>query len=167
MSAAYSGLNAQQRSKARSMIAQACDLMLAHKAAVHYTQDWTARWEAIRGRLRAWRGQYPKHSDCSSSSTWILWQPYLHFGLKDRVNGTDWQSGYTGTLSQHGKTVRVRAKVGDLVFYGNAWPYEHVAVVRRGGLLRFAKVFSHGSEPGPYLLGIDYRPDRRLVKRYL
>lgn len=167
MSAAYSGLTVKQRVKARSMIGQACDLMLAHKSEVHYTQDWTARWEGIRGKLRAWRGQYPHHSDCSSSATWILWQAYHHFGLGDKVNGTKWGSGYTGTLAQHGKTVRWRAKVGDLVLYGNGWPYEHVAVVRKGGLLRRAKVWSHGSEPGPYLLGIDYRPDRKLVKRFI
>jgi hypothetical protein len=29
------------------------------------------------------------------------------------------------------------------------------------------QVFSHGSEAGPYLLDIDYRRDRKLIKRYL
>lgn len=162
MSATYSHLTLRQRAKARSMVEQACHLMLRHPAAVHYTQDWQARWEAIREGLLAWKGQYPKHSDCSSSATWILYQAYHHFGLADRLNGTKWQSGYTGTLSQHGKTIHGTPKVGDLVFYGSGWPYEHVAVSLGGRL-----VFSHGSEGGPYLLDIDYRPDRRLVKRYI
>lgn len=158
----YSGLSLKRRAKARQMVEQACRLMLAHKDQVHYAQDWVARWEGIHDGLLAWKGQYPKHSDCSSSSTWILWQAYHHFGLRDKLNGTDWKSGYTGTLSRFGKTIHGTPKVGDLVFYGSGWPYEHVAVSLGGRL-----VFSHGSEPGPYLLDIDYRPDRKLVKRYL
>lgn len=162
MSATYSGLNRHDRAKARAMVEQACRLMAAHKAAVHYTMG-ARRWEGIDKGLRAYQGEYPKHSDCSSSSTWILWQPYHHFGLPDKVNGTAWKSGYTGTLSQHGKRVWGTPKVGDLVFYGSAWPYEHVAVSMGG-----RRVFSHGSEGGPYLpLDIDYRSDRRMVRRYI
>lgn len=158
----YSGLGRKQRAKARSMILQACHLMLVHKLDVRYTQDWLARWEGIATGLRAWEGQYPRHSDCSSSSTWILWQAYHHFGLGDKVNGTKWKSGYTGTLSVHGKRIFGRTKPGDLVFYGAAWPYEHVTVVRKG-----RRVFSHGSDAGPYDLDIDYRPDRAMVRRYI
>lgn len=158
----YSGLTLKQRAKARAMVEQACHLMLAHTLEVHYTQDWVARWEGIHDGLLAWKGQYPKHSDCSSSSTWILWQVYHHFGLKDTINGTSWQSGYTGTIAKHGKQVHGTPKVGDLVLYGNAWPYEHVAVSLGG-----RQVFSHGSEGGPYLLDIDYRPDRAMVRRFI
>jgi hypothetical protein len=158
----YSGLNARDRARARRMIVQACHLMFNHKTDVHYTQEFLRRWEGIRRGLRAYRGDYPNYSDCSSSSTWILWQPYYHFGLPDKLNGTDWKSGYTGTLSQHGKRIYGTLQVGDLIFYGPSWPYEHVTVSLGGRL-----VFSHGSEAGPYLLDIDYRSDRKLIKRYL
>lgn len=162
MSLTYSKLDAEDRAKAREMVAQACHLMLRHPAEVHYTQEWVARWEGIAKGLRAYKGDYPRHSDCSSSATWILWQPYHHFGLPDKINGTGWKSGYTGTLSQHGKRVYGTPKVGDLVFYGGGWPYEHVAVSLGG-----RRVFSHGSEGGPYLLDIDYRADRRQVRRFI
>lgn len=135
--------------------------MYRHAPQVHYTQSG-ARWEGIALGLRAWRGEYPSHSDCSSSATWVVGQAYAHYDLPDKLNGVKWTGGYTGTLSQHGKTIRGTPKIGDLVFYGNGWPYEHVAVSLGG-----RRVFSHGSEGGPYLLDIDYRPDRRLVKRYL
>lgn len=162
MSLTYSGLSRKDRAKAREMVDQACRLMLAHKLEVRYTQEWLPRWEGIHEGLRAWKGQFPRHSDCSSSATWILWQAYLHFGLEDRLNGTGWKSGYTGTLSKNGRRIYGTPKVGDLVFYGRAWPYEHVAVSLGGRL-----VFSHGSDAGPYLLDLDYRSDRALVKRYL
>ncbi len=157
----YSGLSARKRAVARRLIRQACLLMLHHAPAVHYTQT-VSRWEGIVRKLRAWRGQFPSYSDCSSSATWILWQAYEHFGLPDKLNGTQWQSGYTGTLSKHGKPIHSTPKIGDLVFYGSGWPYEHVAVSLGGRV-----VFSHGSEGGPYLLDIDYRPDRREVRRYI
>ena len=157
----YSGLNRRQRAKARAMVKQACALMYAHRPQVHYTMG-SKRWQGMSQKLRAWKGDYPHYSDCSSSATWILWQAYHHFSLPDRVNGTRWQHGYTGTLVQHGKRVNGTPKVGDLVFYGRGWPYEHVAVSLGG-----RRVFSHGSEPGPYLLDIDYRPDRAQVRRYI
>lgn len=162
MSLTYSGLSAKDRRKARRMVVEACHLMLAHKGQVHYTQDFLARWEGIATKLRAWEGQYPRHSDCSSSATWILWQAYHHFGLKDKINGTGWKSGYTGTLATHGKRVWGPPKVGDLVLYGYRWPYEHVAVSLGG-----RRVFSHGSEAGPFELDIDYRSDRAMVRRFI
>jgi hypothetical protein len=158
----YSGLPAKDRATARRLIYNACRLMVNHGPTVHYTQDMFSRWEGIRQGLRAWKGEYPRHSDCSACATWILWQPYRHFHLRDKVNGTDWQTGYTGTLSKHGKTIRGTLKIGDLIFYGSAWPYEHVTISLGGRL-----VFSHGSEAGPYLLDIDYRSDRKVIKRFI
>ena len=71
--------------------------------------------------------------------------------------------GYTGTLAVHGRSVsRAAARPGDLVFYGRGYPYTHVAIYVGNG-----RVISHGSEGGPYLLNIDYRSDRRLIRSYL
>lgn len=158
----YSGLGGKERAFSRKLITDACRLMMNHTLSIHYTQEWVSRWEGIRNGLRAWKGEYPHHSDCSACATWVLWQPYHHYDLPDKLNATDWKSGYTGTLSRHGKTINGVIKTGDLVFYGSGWPYEHVTVSLGG-----RQVFSHGSEAGPYLLDIDYRRDRKLIKRYL
>lgn len=161
MSLTYSRLSAKDRATSRRLIRQACHLMLDHASSVHYSQA-ANRWEGIANAMRAWKGQYPKHSDCSSAATWILWQAYYHFGLHDKVNGENWKAGYTGTLSRHGKRIYGTPKIGDLVLYGQGYPYEHVAVSLGGRL-----VWSHGSEAGPFLLDIDYRPDRAMVRRFI
>jgi len=86
----------------------------------------------------------------------------LHDPNELRFNG----SGYTGTLCQHGHAVGPPYQVGDLVFYGGP-PYHHVTIVYQ--LLqqgRTAEVWSHGHEGGPVLVPIDYRSDRREVRRY-
>lgn len=159
-----SGLSRAHRLEARRIVAHGAGLMLAHPQAVHYSMG-SDRWEGIDRRLLIARGQYPKHSDCSSSSTWLLWNALAHtFGVRDVVNGTAWRAGYTGTIAQHGKLVAHdrNLQVGDLLLYGPAPIYEHVAVYMGGG-----KVFSHGSEPGPYLLDMDYRRDRGPSRRFI
>lgn len=137
--------------------------MLAHISTVHYAQD-ARRWSGITANRRIGRDQYPSYSDCSSSTTWLLWNAlHLNLGMGDVVNGTGWRSGYTGTMLRHGRSVpEGSAQVGDCVFYGAPGSTgSHVAVAVGGGF-----VFSHGSEPGPYKLRLRYRSDVMSVRRY-
>jgi len=116
----------------------------------------------IHNRLLAAKGQFPTEADCSSFATWCLWQ-VLGTG-PDSVNGTGWQSGYTGTLAQHGHPVSAAtAQPGDLVLYGN--PIYHVAIVigRQNGQLI---VVSHGEESGPYIVKYNQWPVNS-IRRYL
>ena len=87
---------------------------------------------------------------------------FMILGAGMWVNGAGWAAGYTGTQAMHGRVVSLDAlEVGDLVFYGRAWPYGHVAGYVGGG-----KVISHGSEGGPYLLPVRYRSDVSHARRY-
>lgn len=129
-------------------VVNAALLAVKNKDAIHYTQNSPARWSGIHDKLNAAKGQFPHYADCSSFATWCLWQ-VLGDG-PDIVNGTDWKSGYTGTLSRHGREVPASAaQPGDLVFYGT--PIYHVAIVigRKSGQLIVA---SHGEESGPYVV---------------
>ena len=158
-------MTARNRRLARKQIKRCAAALLANPSAVHYSQG-PDRWDGIANHKAPGKaGLLPFHGDCSSTATWMLWRA-LHVlaGQADRVNGTDWKSGYTGTLARHGKRVSGlpgTRRVGDLVLYGTAWPYEHVAVIVGPGV-----VFSHGSEAGPWLLPIRYRPDVAEVRRY-
>lgn len=101
----------------------------------------------------------PQVHDCSGYATAC----YLRAGAPD-PNGMGYSGyGYTGTLSTKGRSVSLAAaRPGDLVFYGSGWPYTHVAIY-----VGFGKVISHGSNKGPYLLAVDYRGDRRVIRSYL
>lgn len=160
-----SGLKPAQRRKARSMVVQAALLGVARAAEIKYTWE-ASRWEGIAKGKRAWRGEFPRHADCSSFATWVLWQGLGHYKLSDKVNGTGWADGWTCTLVKHGKRVQHRSslRAGDLVFYGRPCiPKEgHVAIYIGGG-----EVVSHGSENGPYRLRIDYRTDIHSFRRYI
>lgn len=162
-----SGLSAPHRIRVRDLAVQAALLGLKHASALHYTQS-AQRWEGIDKKLKAWRGQYPKHADCSSFATWCLWVGLSHYGVRDTVNGESWRAGYTGTMLKHGKPVAHLSNVlrGDLVIYGSGWPGEHVAIVvgSRNGV---PQVVSNGSEPGPFLLAYNYRPDVLDIRRYV
>ena len=125
-----------------------------NKEALHYTQD-ARRMEGVRQGVRPPR--HPAWEDCSSFATWCYWAA----GAVD-PNGLGYNGfGYTGTQVQHGKTTN-SPRPGDLVFYGGGSVPSHVAVYVGNG-----KVVSHGSEPGPYLLPIDYRSDRSQVRSYV
>jgi len=159
-------MNLYQRTRARRLAVKSAYLLLHNAQAVHYTQDAVQRWEGIRLHKRAYLGQYPAHSDCSASTTWMLWDATRSLKLPDVVNATNWQSGYTGTQQQHGVRVglnRWRFLRGDLVFYGDqgGGVAEHVAIYVGGG-----QVISQGSEAGPFLLPWAYRPVNE-VRRYL
>jgi cell wall-associated NlpC family hydrolase len=157
------GLSEQHRAEARRVLLKGVDLLMRNPAAVHYTQG-PARWEGIQKKLRIAAGQCPTHGDCSSTHSWLVWNALTHVGAKaDHLNGQKWAWGWTGTIASHGQLVTdVRnAKVGDAVLYGIGPSFQHVATYIGGGL-----VFSHGSERGPYILGIDYRPDRGQIRRH-
>lgn len=158
-------LNRHQRISARQNILQGAHLMLEHPGAIHYTMG-AGRWEGLNHHYRVARGQYPKHGDCSSTATWMLWNALTHalkdLSITDVVNGARWQAGYTGTMVEHGRPLSKPTQPGDCVFYGGGWPYHHVAVYLGGGY-----VFSHGSEGGPYKLPWRYRSDVRKVRRYI
>lgn len=139
--------------------------LMSNPANVHYTMG-ASRWEPILQKKMIHKpGFFPFFGDCSSTYSWIMWRILHHrFGLKDIVNGANWTGGFTGTLLEHGKTVHHESglKVCDAVIYGNGYPGEHVAMYIGGG-----KVFSHGSEGGPYILPVHYRPDVLAFRRYI
>lgn len=161
-----SGLSDEHAAHARYLIKKAAHVMVEHKTVIHYSQGGD-RWEGIAQHLTITKGQYPKHADCSSTATWMLWDGmHRPYGVRDLVNHANWRAGYTGSMYQNGLAVRHDAnlKIGDLIFYGDQGGGipEHVAVYIGGGM-----VFSHGSEGGPYILPLDYRHDRRMSRRYI
>jgi hypothetical protein len=164
----YSGLDKAQRIRCRDRACQAAWLLYNHRGAVHYTQG-ARRWEGIRSGRNARKGQFPAYCDCSSSSTWYLWNGlYLGFGMGDVVNGLGWRAGFTGTLRKHGKVVKDHDNIlrCDLVLYGKPPNGSHVAmVVSFKGSRPY--VISHGSEAGPLFLPYDYRSDVLEVRRYI
>jgi hypothetical protein len=166
MSERVSGLSDDHAAHARVIIAKSARVMVAHKSSVHYTQGPT-RWAGINYKLTITKGQYPRRCDCSSTSHWMLWDAMARpYGVRDLVSHLAWQGGWTGSMYQNGKRVvhDENLKIGDQIFYGDQGGGipEHVATYVGGG-----KVFSHGSEGGPYILDLDYRKDRRMSRRYI
>lgn len=168
----YSGLDEADRATARRLVLKGAEVLLNHPEQLHYSQDATLRWEGIHNRIIPWtqtgvlNGKYPKHGDCSSTDTYLLWLALgHHFHLGDIVNGQGWLAGYTGTMVTRGKAVHdlSRLRIGDQVFYGPSVKATEHVVTSLGG----RRVFSHGSEKGPYVLDIDYRPDRVAVRRFI
>ena len=159
---ARTGLNARDRIRARDLTIQAASLALRHASEIQYTLG-ARRWDGIRRNRKAWRGEFPRFQDCSSFATWCLWNGLDHFGIRDVVNGQSWQAGFTGTMTSHGQRVtRNRLLRGDLLFYANAQRViNHVTIYIGGGM-----VISHGSEPGPRKLNMDYRPVVE-IRRYI
>jgi hypothetical protein len=166
VSGRVSGLSDAHARHSRVLIVKASELMMRHQSVIHYSQE-ANRWEGINNKLTVLKGQYPKHADCSSTATWMLWDAmHRPYGVRDLVNGANWTAGYTGTMYTRGKAVAhdKNLMIGDLIFYGDQGGGipEHVAIYVGGG-----KVFSHGSEGGPYILNLDYRGDRRMSRRYI
>lgn len=156
-----SGLSPAQVHKCVNMVLQAAVLGLHNHQHMHYTQG-AQRWEGIDSNKKAWRGEFPEYADCSAFATWCLWNGLDHFHHPDTVNGQRWHAGYTGTLLQHGRSVRSPIP-GDLIIYGTGWPGEHTAVYTGGGL-----VVSHGHEGCPELvrwdqMGIPVMSIRRYI----
>lgn len=157
-------LTADERERARGIVLQAARKMLAYADEIHYTQG-SLRWEGIAQGLRVVKGEFPKHADCSSTTTWMLWNAFTHvkgYSVLDSVNGYDWRYGNTASQRQHGRVVvESPLIVGDLCHYG-AGDGKHVAIYIGGGY-----VFSHGSEGGPYKLPVRYRADFDHARRYI
>jgi hypothetical protein len=163
MSARVSGLSDAHAAEARRVIVLGIDHLLRNPNLLDYTQEAEARWEAILNDWRIADGNYIKRGDCSSTHTWLVMNALTHVGAHhDWVNDLAYKGGFTGTIAAHGKLVRdVRnAKVADGVLYGPRPDFEHVATYLGGGV-----VFSHGSMAGPFKLGVDYRPDRGMIRR--
>jgi peptidoglycan hydrolase-like protein with peptidoglycan-binding domain len=147
-------VNARDAKTTRHRIVATAFVGYEHRAALHYTQD-TRRMEGVRRRIRPPR--HPSWEDCSSFATWCYWAA----GAPD-PNGRGYDGlGYTGTQVENGRPTN-RPRPGDLVFYGGGSIPSHVSVYVGNG-----RVVSHGSEPGPFLLGIDYRSDRAQVRSYI
>jgi hypothetical protein len=162
-SLAPTGLNARDRIRARDLAVRAAALALNNASAIEYTMD-ARRWDPIKRHRKAFRGQFGHFQDCSSFATWCLWNGLDHFGIADIVNGDSFHAGFTGTMTAHGHQVsRGDALRGDCVFYCKAGTREinHVALYVGGGM-----VISHGSEPGPNKLRMDYRPIAQ-IRRYI
>lgn len=164
------GLNIEQRRRARRLVKKS---MVTFYEKAQFTAVYSqgpARFSGIRQHKRAYKGEYPPISDCSSSSTWAYWDATRRYKLKDFVNGASWEAGYTGTMQNHGKRVfkgrprfaTARMMVGDAVFYGDQGGgiAAHVAIYIGNGL-----VISHGSH-GVHLLRWDYR-EVNEVRRYI
>lgn len=166
-----SGLGRGQRARARELATQAALLCFHHASQISYVHPSNPvgdRWEGINKQLNARRGQFPRHSDCSSFSTWCLWNAlFLGFGLDDSVNGEDWTAGFTGTMRDHGQLVRHSENLrrGDCVHYGPGTG-EHVTIVvgRQDGV---PMVVSHGSDACPCFIRFDYRSDVAEFRRYI
>lgn len=172
MSASYSGLHAHDRDIARRLFIKGVQVLMAHPSQLHYSQDMRARWEGINDEIIPWaasgrlNGKYPKHGDCSSTGTYLMWLALAHhFHLPDRVNGQDWKAGFTGTLIDHGKTVQdwSKLKVGDAIIYGRS----HAATSHVAWSIGGRRAFSHGSEAGPFIVDFEYRSDIVGVRRYI
>jgi hypothetical protein len=157
------GLNMAQRLRARDLAIEAAALAVRKHQMITYTMASPGRWDPIARRRKAWRGEVGRSEDCSSFATWCLWHGLSHFGIGDVVNGQRFTAGWTGTMLDHGFRVS-RAEIlrGDLLFYANAaGVINHVTIYVGGGM-----VISHGSEPGPLKLEMDYRPIVQ-IRRYI
>jgi hypothetical protein len=153
-----------ERGAARRLAVKAFRLLYNHRGSVHYTQGHS-RWQGIRERRRAADGRFPLYCDCSSAATWAWWNALTNvdgMNTRDRINGSSWAAGYTGTMLSHGWRVTDR-RPGDLVIYGRRFPGGHVAMVAENTNM----VYSHGSESGPHYLRWNYRGDVMGVRRYV
>ena len=156
-----SGLSPRHVRQAVDGTLQAAIVGLKHANQQHYTQG-ELRWSGIDRHRVASRGEFPFWSDCSAFVTWCFWNGlFLRGHHSDIVNGQRWRAGYTGTLLEHGRSVRSPIP-GDAIIYGSSWPGEHTALYTGGGL-----VVSHGGDPGPQLLPWRYRGDILSIRRYI
>lgn len=154
------GLSVSDAIVARGLAISAFNLLYHHAPAVHYTQG-ARRWDGINRNLKAFQGQYPNYADCSAAFTWAWWNGLAHIGVGDILNGLDFSAGYTGTLLLHGTPVETPVR-GCAVIYGTRWPGEHVAMYDDNG-----RVYSHGSEAGPFYLDMHYRTDILSIRQYV
>jgi hypothetical protein len=156
------------RLTARRLAVSAAVLLLRNGAASHYTEG-PERWEGIKRKLRAIKGQFPKKADCSSSLTWYMWTATRAWSLWDFVNGAKWLQGYTGTMVNHGERVTDgHYLLADTAIYGDPFGATgHTAILCGTDHNGSPLVISNGSEAGPFLLPLNYRDDLLEVRRYI
>jgi hypothetical protein len=153
-----------EKGEARRIAVRTFRLAYDHRGSVHYTQG-ASRWQGIREGRRSAAGRYPNYADCSSMFTWAWWNALTNVdgaGTRDRINGSSWNAGYTGTLLSHGWRVHDR-RPGDAVIYGRGFPGSHVAMIAENTNM----AYSHGSESGPHYVPWNYRRDVMQVRRYI
>lgn len=140
------------------------EYLIAHRDLVRYSQ--VRRMDIVRQHIHFNPPALRQYifEDCSSSITGLYWLA----GLPD-PNGLGYNGyGYTGTQSAHGWVVwhlgqpLSLLRPGDLVFYGGGWPHHHVAMYLGNG-----RVFSHGTDTGPFNLPVLYRSDAVGAHRYV
>lgn len=160
------GMMSTPMEKSQQTLVAAAMALYNIRSRVHYTQGPSRMWivknhvKTAAGVSKAWA----VYEDCSSSATGL----YYIAGVPDpnqfRFNGL----GYTGTLSVCGRrwTRATKPPIGALAFYGRAYPWTHVSVIINRPATGSSRVFSHGSEAGPYLLDVDYRSDHRQTREY-
>lgn len=128
------------------------------RAQIHYSQG-SHRMDFVRLKIRP--PKVPTETDCSGIATFDYWAAYAPDPNGNHFNGY----GYTGTMAGHGVQVRIKsikdAKPANLALYGRRPNFSHVVVCIGGG-----KGISHGSEPGPLLVNLDYRGDLAEIRRY-
>ena len=146
---------------AKVLLRDARDL-IAHAGLVHYTQS-ARRMTIVRDRVKLPSLTRQIYEDCSSSVTGLYWLAKLRDPNDLGYNG----QGYTGTMALHGRVVwrlgqpLTLLRPGDVIFYG-AFPHSHETMY-----LGLGRVFSNGSEGGPYDLPALYRGDAVYARRYL
>lgn len=133
----------------------ACNLVIARRSGIHYTQG-PSRMSGVRLRRRP--PSFGEWEDCSSEATWILYvmdQVARSFGGRvDDPNGLGYNGqGFTGTQMTHGLPVNAfTAPLLALVFYASRGRIGHVAVKRS-----MTRVMNMGSESGPRDEPVGYR----------
>ena len=144
--------------------------IIAHNHAWQNAYSQTNRMNIVRMRIKTlaaldafFKGGRILSEDCSSFQTG---SDYI--GGRPDPNGLGYDGqGYTGTLALHGRRVWPPKK-GDLLFYGAAWPYHHVARALEDGTPANGNsplVGSHG-RPGFDLVRSNYRGDANHWRRY-
>lgn len=136
------------------------------KCGPNYTQG-PRRWDPINSHAGPDTGKAFAYGDCSSVATWM--QRYaLGWDHADIINGTNWQSGYTGTQVVHGRRLPsgVVYEPGDMAFYGTG-TMSHVVVCWKAGSASTARWLSYGSQGAPYDVAVNYRYDLNHVRRYV
>ena len=172
-----------------ALLVSEANYLIAHAGEVGYTQT-SSRMQIVRDRIKlpplpspaTSNGAHRKityiYEDCSSSVTGLYWlaaggsstNPHP-IGLPDPngyKNPPFRGYGYTGTQASSGRVVwRIgqpisQLKIGDLIFYGGGFPHHHVTMYLGNG-----RVFSHGTNTGPFNLPIFYRNDAVGAHRYV
>lgn len=123
-------------------------LCVRHRAQIHYTQG-SLRMIGVTRKM--YPPNYPRWMDCSSGYTWWKFAGGAPDPNRLGYNGL----GYTGTQANHGVIFPWnKAPITAAAFYGRGRKIGHIAMV----VVKGSKVVSHGSESGPVLTSIVYRP---------